>query len=69
MKGSQKVDINWSGATTDPVIIYRDSLPIETPNDGAETDNIDAKGGETYVYKVCETGASPVCSAEDTVVF
>jgi hypothetical protein len=69
VKGSQKVDITWSGATTDPVIIYRGSLPIETTNDGVETDNIDAKGGGTYVYKVCETGATPVCSAEDIVVF
>jgi PKD repeat protein len=69
VKGGQKVDITWTGATTDPVIIYRDSVQIETPNDGKETDNIDAKGGGTYVYKVCETGDSPVCSAEDIVIF
>ncbi len=69
VKGRQKVDLNWSGATS-AVDIYRDGVLIEeaTPNDGFYTDNIDQHCGRTYIYKVCETGTS-ACSNEAVVTF
>jgi hypothetical protein len=38
-------------------------------NDGVHTDNIGAKGGGSYLYRVCETGATPTCSPQVPVVF
>lgn len=69
VKGSQRVDLNWSGATSINVDIYRDGgSPIATANDGAYTDAIDTKGGGSYTYKVCEADTS-TCSNEVQVVF
>ncbi len=69
VKGRQKADLTWSGANGTNVKVYRDGgLLTTTPNDGAYTDNIDAKGGGTYVYQVCEEGSS-TCSNLATVVF
>ena len=69
VKGLQKVDLNWSGATTD-VDIYRDGVVVipATANDGFETDNIDVKGGGSYDYQICEIGGGP-CSSIVAVVF
>jgi subtilisin family serine protease len=69
LKGLQKVDLTWSGATT-AVDIYRDNILIVTgtPNDGAHTDNIDARGSGTYTYRVCLTGTS-TCSNNAVVIF
>ena len=70
VKGLQKVDLSWSGATSTNVDVFRDGAKIATipANDGAYTDNIDKKGGGTYTYKVCEAGTS-TCSNEATVTF
>ncbi len=68
VKGRQKVDLEWSGATVS-VDIYRDGgLITTTANDGFYTDNIDQKGGGTYIYQICETGPAS-CSNEATVTF
>jgi serine protease AprX len=73
VKGLQKVDLTWSGAT-DGVDIYRKGSLITTimlPS-GSYTDNIDLKGGGSYIYEVCETGTgagSATCSDPITVVF
>lgn len=69
VRGRQKADLSWSGATSTNVDIYRDSTAITTTaNDGAYTDNIDNRGGGSYVYQVCEAGTS-TCSNTATVTF
>ena len=66
VKGLQKADLSWSGATNTNVDIFRNSAKITTTaNDGAHTDDINARGGGTYTYQVCEAGTtscSPVVS-------
>ncbi len=69
VKGLQKADLSWSGATTTNVDVHRDGTNVATTaNDGAETDHIDAKGSGSYVYKVCEVGTTN-CSNEVSVSF
>ena len=70
VKGKQKVDLSWSGAGSIEVDIVRDREVIDTvPNaPGSYTDHIDAKGGATYTYEVCEAGTSD-CSDDAVVVF
>jgi V8-like Glu-specific endopeptidase len=68
-KGLQKVNLSWSGATSSSVDILRNGTRITTTaNDGAHLDPINARGGGSYQYRVCEAGTS-VCSANVTVTF
>jgi extracellular elastinolytic metalloproteinase len=68
VQGNQRVDLTWSGATSNTVDVYRDTLKIVTENDGAHTDNINKKGGGSYVYRVCNAGTT-TCSDNVTVTF
>ena len=69
VKGVQHADLTWSGATSASVDVYRGSTEvITTANDGFHTDNIGAKGGGSYTYRVCEAGTS-TCSPNVTIVF
>jgi PKD repeat protein len=69
VRGHQRADLEWSGATSTDVVIYRDGAMITTSaNDGFYTDNIDNRGGGSYTYQVCEAG-NPTCSNEATVTF
>jgi PKD repeat protein len=71
VKGSKTVDLVWDGSTAVNMDIYRDDMvtPILTMgNDGAYSDSIDAKGGGSWFYKICEEGTSN-CSDTVTVVF
>jgi secreted PhoX family phosphatase len=69
VKGRQRVDLTWSGASTAQVTISRNGVVIATTaNDGAHTDVIGATGGGTYTYRVCEAGG-PVCSNDAVVTF
>ena len=69
VRGLQKVDLSWSGATSNDVDVYRDgNLIATTANDGSYRDNVDRKGGGSYVYELCEAGTS-VCSNTITVSF
>jgi len=68
VKGKQNVDLSWSGAANS-VDIYRDDEIIASPSGQTSyTDNIGAKGGATYVYKVCDAGTTS-CSDNVVVVF
>jgi subtilisin family serine protease len=69
VKGRQRVDLSWSGATSG-IDIYRNGTKIvtNTLNDGVHTDNIGSVGGGSYTYKVCHTGTS-TCSADVMVTF
>lgn len=69
VKGLQKADLTWGGATGAQVEIHREGVLIATTdNDGFYTDNIDQRGGGSYTYQVCESGGSP-CSNTATVNF
>jgi hypothetical protein len=69
VKGNQRVDLSWSGASSTYVDVYRNgALVFTTPNDGLQTDPIDNKGGGSYSYKVCASGTS-TCSSAVSVVF
>jgi subtilisin family serine protease len=69
-KGSQFVDLTWSGADPENgnVDVYQNGSPFQTANDGALTIDLNAKGGGTYTFEVCEAGTS-TCSETATVVF
>lgn len=71
VRGRQKVDLEWSGATTPNVDVYRDGKLIVSPteNDGLYTDNIDRVGGGSYIYRICEEGSVVTCSNDVTVTF
>lgn len=68
VKGLQKVDLVWSGASSS-VDVFRDGV-LRATLTGATgyTDNIDRKGGGSYVYQVCNSGTT-VCSPTVTVSF
>jgi hypothetical protein len=67
VKGLQKADLAWSG-TTQPVDVFRNDVEVATASQSPYTDNINLKGGGSYIYKVCETSTS-VCSAPVTITF
>ena len=57
------VNLNWSGATTAKVDIYRDgALASRTQNDGDWGDRSVSRGN-SYSCQLCETGSSGNCSA------
>lgn len=69
VRGQQKADLTWGGATSTDVDVYRDgAVIITTANDGFYTDNINNTGGGSYTYQVCEAGTA-TCSNEATVNF
>jgi subtilisin len=70
VRGLQAVDLAWTGSTATNITVYRDGAEIATTaNGGSYTDNIDARGGGSYTYQVCEAGSTSVCSNTATVVF
>ena len=61
------VRLNWTGATTAQVDIYRNGAQLaRVPNNGTYTDTLTTLG--TYTYKVCNKGTMN-CSNELTVRF
>jgi len=69
VRGVQHVDLDWSGAGSADVDLYRnDVLIATTSNDGDHTDNIGGRGGGSYEYRVCEAGTA-ICSNTALVVF
>ena len=69
VKGLQKVDLSWSGATSVNVDVWRNGVKITTtPNDGFHTDNLNSRGSGTYTYRVCAAGTT-TCSNDATVTF
>lgn len=63
-RGLHKADLQWSGATSANIDVYRDGVLITTTaNDGFYTDNIDNRGNRSYSYQVCEAGSTTSCSA------
>ncbi|HVR42001.1 MAG TPA: S8 family serine peptidase [Thermoanaerobaculia bacterium] len=69
VRGLQKVDLSWSGASSTSVDVWRNNSEITTTaNDGFHTDSIDARGGGSYTYRVCEAGTL-TCSNDATISF
>ena len=69
VKGLQKADLTWSGASGTFVDVYRNGVSISTTsNDGAYTDPINNKGVGSYIYRVCNAGTT-TCSNTVTVTF
>ncbi|GAA59405.1 subtilisin [Pseudoalteromonas sp. BSi20652] len=69
-KGTKYVDLNWVGAATSHVDIYRNGSKItSTANTNSFTDRISTKGGGTYTYQICESQSDSVCSNNSTVSF
>jgi len=69
VKGSQTVDLSWSGLSGSSVDVYRNGGVVSTTaNDGAATDSINKKGGGSYSYKVCVSGTS-TCTNTASVTF
>jgi hypothetical protein len=63
------VRLNWSGATSTNVDVYRDGVVIvTTANDGSHTDSTGDTGRARYAYKVCEAGTQ-TCSNNVRVTF
>jgi hypothetical protein len=59
VRGLQKSDLGWDGATSSNVYIYRDGTVIQTTaNDGLYTVNINNRGGGSYTYEVCEASSA-----------
>lgn len=68
-KGSNLVNLSWSGTESSLVEIYRnDLLLLITANDGAFTDTGLGKRETSATYKVCEQGLG-LCSNEITLNF
>ncbi len=67
-KGRNTVDLSWKGATA-TVDVYRDRSKIDTVTGTAYTDATGDRGGATYSYRVCDTGATTTCSQTVTVTF
>lgn len=67
VRGFKFADLNWAGASSTDVDVYRNGAAIvTTPNDGAHTDDSGQRGGGSFTYRVCEA-ATDVCSNEVTV--
>jgi subtilisin family serine protease len=61
--------LTWSGATSNNIDVYRNSVMITTvPNTGAYSDSTGGSGAARYTYKVCE-GGTQTCSNQATVTF
>jgi serine protease AprX len=68
VRGLQKVDLAWSGSSA-AVDVFRNGSKIATDVSVSPwTDHINARGGGSYTYKVCESGAT-TCSNEAVVTF
>jgi BNR/Asp-box repeat len=67
--GINTVRLQWRGATSVNVDVYRnDVLIVTTPNDGQYDDSTGDTGRAQYVYRVCEAGTQ-TCSNDVTVNF
>jgi len=66
-KNSATAKLNWSGANSENIDIYRNGVLIATKsNNGKYNDRLSATG--TYTYQVCEAGTA-TCSNEVSVLY
>ena len=68
-KGTNKVDLEWDGATGTEVDIYKNgSFYLSVPNNGSHTDVLGRKVSGSFTYLVCLTGSTS-CSMARSVTF
>jgi hypothetical protein len=68
-KGVPLVDLKWQGVSTATATIYKNNVVLATvANVGSYVDTFTAKGGGSFVYRVCDAGTNR-CSNDATVVF
>jgi PKD repeat protein/lysophospholipase L1-like esterase len=68
-RGRLRVTLNWSGASTSNVEIFRNGNSVwVTANDGSYQDSANKQANGAYTYQVCETDGG-ACSNLETVVF
>jgi len=75
-KGQLNADLDWSGATSQQVDIWRQNgttggffLLATVANSGKYTDSTNFVGGGTLTYRVCEAGSAAICSADVSITF
>ena len=68
VKGTQRVDLAWSGATSSAVNVYRDGNMIATTSQNPYTDILGKTRG-SYNYHICDQGGNSRCSNTVTVTF
>ena len=69
VKGTRNADLTWDGVSGATVDVWRNGTKVATtPNDEFYTDPIGAKGGGTFIYKVCAAGTT-TCSPEVSASF
>jgi outer membrane protein assembly factor BamB len=69
IQGINTVRLQWRGATSADIDVYRNNvLIVTTPNDGQYDDSTGDTGRAQYMYRVCEAGTQ-ICSNEVTVRF
>jgi hypothetical protein len=71
-KGNVSVTLNWTGASSSQVDIYREGTMIATVDNeiGGSGNYIDnTKGGSPINYQVCEAGNTSTCSDSTSVFF
>jgi hypothetical protein len=68
VKGLQKVELSWSGASSASFDVYRDGQRIAAVSNSSYIDNLNRKRPGSYSYKVCQT-ESTICSNLATVAF
>jgi hypothetical protein len=71
VSGRQRVDLVWSAAARSSLQVLRDGVVIfnGVADTGSLTDPIDARGGGSYRYQICDASVSGSCSAEVVVSF
>ncbi|HXG36137.1 MAG TPA: fibronectin type III domain-containing protein [Dehalococcoidia bacterium] len=79
VRGQQRADLEWSGATSSQVDIWRkdnggsyqkiNTVANDSSSLNTYTDPINKKGSGTYTYKVCELNSTTACSNEAVVSF
>ena len=61
--------LNWRGATSANIDVYRDGVVIATtPNDGSYVDSTGTTGQASFMYKVCEAGTQTCSNQSDSEV-
>ncbi len=69
IKGSQYVDLSWSGNSGSTIDIWRNDRLINTLNQASQyTDALEVRGKGTYHYRVCEAETAS-CSNRVDVIF
>ena len=69
VRGLQRARLTWSGTAAPNLDVFRDGNSIATVgNTGEYVDEINRRGGGSYLYQVCEV-ESEVCSEQVAATF